>query len=288
MIEDLALRDISVQPDLTMNLLWSGHSDALGEDVFLKFGNPSANTASELCYMRLAQNADDKCGRLGVMAPCHIIDEEDRIIVMPNLMPGSTLASMPSLDDRVEVLARSAKATTMDIASVEDAIGEVLPFGDFRAEMAEKIARVRESGEGAPYREIMHEADASESILGEIGQMSLPSQILHGDLHGLNILRSGSEWVVIDPMGIVGEDIYATCKFSAHEVIEGRVDLSRGSIMRMQSAISEATGQDLQLLLRALYVDVFDWLEFAIRSRSDRSVIDGLAGMEKIIESELR
>ena len=272
---ELGLRDISVADNLTMNLLWKCHSDAFGTDVFVKFGNPSGNTISEIRFMQESNDIHE-------MASCLFIDDKRKIIVMPNMLPGDTLDTVESMEDRIRVVAKMADAARIPIPNLSD-----MEFGDFQSEMRDKIGKVRRAGTGDSMAELEHNANLAESILDDFGYLGAPTHVLHGDLHARNVIKSGNEWFVIDPMACVMDDAYATCKFSSHELVEGRVDISASSIRTMQSMLAEATGTDFQELLRAFYVDTFDWYEFAVRSRSPQEVVNKLSDIEDIVESML-
>jgi len=72
--------------------------------------------------------------------------------------------------------------------------------------------------------------------------------LLHGDLHHYNILRSGDDWVAIDPKGLAGERAYEVGPLLWNKTA-GVPDL-RGQSRRRISQVSEILGIDRQRLLQ--------------------------------------
>ncbi len=69
--------------------------------------------------------------------------------------------------------------------------------------------------------------------------------LCHGDLHLENIIQQGSNWVVIDPKGIIGEMAFEAAAF----------DLISQEEMRDLSALPAKIVHRVQLLSHALDID---------------------------------
>lgn len=54
----------------------------------------------------------------------------------------------------------------------------------------------------------------------DLHMTSMPSVLLHGDLHHDNILQNNDHWVVIDPKGVIGESAYEAAAYIRNPIPE--------------------------------------------------------------------
>ena len=91
----------------------------------------------------------------------------------------------------------------------------------------------------------------AESFWAELFASQTHNVVLHGDLHHYNILRSGDDWQLIDPKGIIGEPAFEVCAmmFNPNGRLGQHLDL-RGLLRRRLDQWSELLGIDRARLWR--------------------------------------
>ncbi|HEV2719153.1 MAG TPA: aminoglycoside phosphotransferase family protein [Thermoanaerobaculia bacterium] len=123
-------------------------------------------------------------------------------------------AALRAFDGRgsVRLLAENSGALLLERAEPGYDLSRLAAVDDRQAtSIAASVARKlwREAPAGFPSVEtweadLARDEDASAVFRELVGSMP-QTFFLHGDLHHLNILASGDEWLAIDPKGIVGE-----------------------------------------------------------------------------------
>ncbi len=90
---------------------------------------------------------------------------------------------------------------------------------------------------------------------------SAASVLLHGDLHHDNILRSGDDWVVIDPKGVIGEPAYEVAAFIRNPIPELLAHKDSMQIIRSRiNLFAETLNLDHQRVLDWCFVQaVLAW-----------------------------
>lgn len=66
----------------------------------------------------------------------------------------------------------------------------------------------------------MQTLQKAREIRDKLLKTAEPNVLLHGDLHHDNILQNGSDWVVIDPKGVIGESAYEVAAFIRNPMSE--------------------------------------------------------------------
>jgi streptomycin 6-kinase len=89
--------------------------------------------------------------------------------------------------------------------------------------------------------------EPAAAIYRDLGQDQEAPVLLHGDLHHYNILRSGEDWVAIDPKGLSGERAYEVGPLLWNKTA-GVSDLRR-LVSRRLDQVSQILGIDRQRLL---------------------------------------
>lgn len=108
-------------------------------------------------------------------------------------------------------------------------------------------AHARQSGQLLPDRVL----GAAIETIRDLGQDHTPT-MLHGDLHGKNILHSDRGWVVIDPQGMAGTAAYDAVTMFCYG-IEGVRGAPVAEAVRRITLFSEAAGVDPALSRRCVH-----------------------------------
>lgn len=281
-IKKLELENIKLPGHITMNLVLSAHSNSLDKDVFVKFGNPGANTDNEINYLRAIEQFKDT---REIFANTLLIDDDDRIIILEALKPAEPLSIIDDKSDRVRILCDMAKKTSLPIT-------ESMTFSSFRDEMHDKFntVLVDNASDANRYDEIKEITENAQDFYKDIDKMGFDNIVIHGDLHCRNVLSndrdSYTEWRIIDPLAIISEEIFSTCKFASHELVEG--EMSENIFDELVDLIVSEMEYDKEDYLKALYIDVFDWLEFLARTGAAPDDAKKLMHIENMIIDEIR
>jgi streptomycin 6-kinase len=85
--------------------------------------------------------------------------------------------------------------------------------------------------------------DFAKEVVEQLFATSADPVLLHGDLHHFNILKHGSDWVVIDPKGLTGDPAYEPCAFMRNPV---RTSIDKPTLRARVIKFSEALGYPIE------------------------------------------
>lgn len=155
-------------------------------------------------------------------------DETSGSLLMERLFPGSTLAQAELPDNQAQnvvitLIKKLQTLPTEGCMTIGTYFGSTTPFIDHLLETSPE------------------------------------EQFLHGDLHHFNILRSGSDWVPIDPKGMVGDPNYEAIAFLRNplDIMESHPDLERLLRTRLDR-FEEAFGWSPYRMMGLLVADLSD------------------------------
>ncbi|RPH57057.1 MAG: aminoglycoside/hydroxyurea antibiotic resistance kinase [Chloroflexi bacterium] len=160
------------------------------KDVVLKIGVPNRELTSEMEALRLYN------GRGAV----RLIDSdaERGMILLERLRPGTMLVELQAQDDAqaTEIAAGVMKS----MWNPPPAQNHFIQLTDWFGEL--KHLRPRFNGMTGPLPKQV--VETAEGYIRELFAENEPPVVLHGDFHHYNVLKSGDEWLVIDPKGVIG------------------------------------------------------------------------------------
>jgi streptomycin 6-kinase len=164
-----------------------------GADVALKLGVPNPELLTEIVALR-------HYGGRGIVQLLDA-DEEQGILLLERLKPGTTLLSLADDEEATAIAAQ-----VMGRLWRPPPAGHSFPSV---ARWAAGMARLRHEFDGGsgpfPARLVALAEALFADLLGSMGGPVL----LHGDLHHENILRAERQpWLALDPKGVVGEPAY--------------------------------------------------------------------------------
>lgn len=111
--------------------------------------------------------------------------------------------------------------------------------------------QLRKDAAELPHGLPRHTVDAAVAAVRELGRVQ-PDTLVHGDLHGGNILRAEREpWLAVDPKGCAGDRAYdagALLKSRAPTLLEA--DNLRTAVHRVVDAFADAAELDRERVLR--------------------------------------
>jgi streptomycin 6-kinase len=127
------------------------------------------------------------------------IAQQDGVSLLEQAIPGISLKTyFPIKDDEAIIIAcevmkklHQAPFVKQDFPHVKDWLAAIDKKQNIQENYLEKARKLRD----------------------QLLQNSSGSVLLHGDLHHDNILQNGTEWIVIDPKGVIGDPAYEVAAF---------------------------------------------------------------------------
>lgn len=212
---------------------------------------------------RDAENATEPAA-LALLAGRRVVrllayDDEAHALLLERLSPGTPLLVTAANEDRVNLTA----ADLLPAVWITPPPGHPFPLlGDIAGEAAERLPGRAARSRIAVGQRLLDRAIAELTTLAA----SQPAAVLlHRDYHGLNILRHGDDWRIIDPKPLVGDrafDLGCLIREHADEVMAGPRPAER--IARRVALLSEALDVDRERAIGwaigyGLVLGVDDW-----------------------------
>lgn len=259
------LYNIKLAKNLTMNIILFASTEEYGE-VIIKIGSPTKTTISEINYI-------NKCPTQ-YFVKCYYYDIDDRIMILEKISPGYSLDYLESQEERIKIFSNIYH-------SIKTIDTDNKLFRSYEEILNEKIKIVR--NDKLRYKDILYMLDIVIDLYNEIKCMNLPKCILHNDLQHKNILKSNSEWKVIDPHGRIGERIFETSMFIREELKYIDLDEMDTTV----ELISKYLREDKILIYKAMYITIFQKIIFYISTKYDNNtkiISYNIEICEKILE----
>ncbi len=161
--------------------------DATGLDVVLKVGVPNPELTSEIEALRLYD------GRSAV----RVIDSdaEKGLLLLERLQPGTMLLEVDDDAQATEIAAGVMRSLWRPAPTQNNLILLQDWFDAFRE------YRQHFGVSGSVPLTLLQTAEA---LVADFFAEHEPHVVLHGDFHHYNLLKSGADWKVIDPKGVIG------------------------------------------------------------------------------------
>ena len=245
------LSNIKILDNLSINIVIKAKSKDFGE-VIMKIGAPGMTFLNEIKYINLLS--------LDNMVKCYYYNTDDRVMILENIYPGYNLTNVESFDERLKIFSMLIN----DICKNSNHLSEFLTYRD---RLKDKISNITNlDGINSDLLEMLLVAN---DMYDEISSMNLPKYVLHNDLQHKNILKDGNGWKMIDPHGVVGEKVFDTCQFIKAELPSNSIE----DIKFISKKVADSTGEDLDLIYKALYIENTTKILFYLKSKEDEEII---------------
>ncbi|MBE0683172.1 MAG: hypothetical protein IH589_14785 [Anaerolineales bacterium] len=184
------LTDIQPVPNLSYNFV--AFAKKGDEEVILKMGVPNSEQASEMAALRLF-NGEGACQLLDC-------DEERGAFLLERLNPGIMLAELKDDDERTHIAIDVMQNLIFRRGGVTPPLqNKFIQLSAWFDDL--KTVRSKFDGRTGPFpKEIFERV---ESFLPELFADE-DVNLIHGDFHHFNILKSERGWLAIDPKGVIG------------------------------------------------------------------------------------
>lgn len=244
------LSDLQVLPHLSFNYVVGCMQG--GQPAVLKIGFSKPELQYEIQALRLF--AGDGCVKL------LDADSEHGAFLLQRAIPGTSLQLLfPEQDRRVATI---ASEIIKRLQSIKTHKLEGLPHIKDWLTTLDKEWNVPQ-----------HHLEKAKALKNELLSTTIKNVLLHGDLHGGNILSCGNnKWVAIDPKGVIGDPIYEVGASIRNQIPEkGRPNEIKQIIQDRITVFSESLRFDRQRILNWAFVQVVLGACWSLEDRLDPS-----------------
>lgn len=228
-------RCVAIEPP-SINFVATAWSETWG-DVVLKVEAPHEVRYTEIEALGLF--AGRRC------CPLLAVDYPSAALLLRRLRPGTTLRALASRQRQLEIGAEMA-ATLPVALTVPHGLPRYRDWldGVRRTSSMEPVA-------GAVLQDLLGIATV---YLSEIEAGGGPEVLLHGDLHHDNILASGSDWLAVDPQGVVGPALLEAGRFIQNHLVPDGGEIDPGEADRTIGCFADALAQSRVLVAKGFFV----------------------------------
>lgn len=213
----------------------SGYSKKLQKEIIIKLCKPSYSIKKEVDMLKKYGNLSCKC---------FYKDEKDRVLILEKLNPGYDVRKIIKREDRIKCFSQIMKKTILEIDD-----GQYSLYED-RVKRAVKLAMENKE----KYAETAKLVPIAYEYFKEIQKLGLKKYLLHGDLGQGNIIKSGEDWKVIDPQGVIGEEIFEVIKFTRGEI--ERAQNARQAIEETMYYLSKEIPYPKELIAKVTFIEL--------------------------------
>ena len=236
-VDTWQLRECRPIDDLSINLVCYAKSRHYGE-VVQKIQGPHTERYTEITAL-LLYSGRHSC-RL------HAVDTSIPALLLERILPGSCLRSLKDKDEQLQIGVEMIAKLPIPI---ENNYG--LPNYFMWLENVTK----RMHCEFHPDTTMKNLLTAAHGFYEDIEPSREPLVLLHGDLHHENILRRGdSDWVAIDPQGVVGAAFLEAGRFLQNHVIPEQGSIRPDETARAIAVVAEGLGQPWHRIAKTLFI----------------------------------
>ncbi len=217
--------------NLSYNYVMSGFQDE--KAIILKLGLDIAGLKREAHALKAF--ADH--------GTAHLLTEDQGMLLLERAIPGSSLKSyFPSSDDQAiriacNIMKRLHQALlpeAVQFPHIKDWLQVLDKEWDIPTNYLKKARKLRD----------------------HLLATTSPTVLLHGDLHHDNILQNGTDWLVIDPKGVIGDPVNEVWAF-----INNPREMSAAMILARVDLFSELLNLDQQKILNWCFIQsILSWI----------------------------
>ena len=258
------LAGLQAVDELSMNYVLRGSCDH--EHIILKIGFEKESIAREALALRAF--AGHGCVRLLKD------DVAQGVLLLQCAMPGTNLKAMFPDQDK--------QATHIAAMVIKKLQSVPMPVTDAFPTLADWLSVLDNDWE-IPRRHLRQARDLRDYLLSS----TTAPVLLHGDLHHSNIIADGTDWLAIDPKGVIGDPAYEANCFIRNplpEIVSCPV-AQEITVTRLHD-FSQLLGFDPQRMLCWCYVQSIVSACWFIQNNGDPAVSIKLADIIEQIKSK--
>lgn len=233
-----SLTDCRPVGNLSFNYVCRANSAVFGA-VILKIGVRGHEIGSEYRALSL-MDPQETCR-------CFAFDRKLNAMLLEQLLPGHNLYSLSSIEEQIRVGGELISGVSGEPGGVSE------EFPAYKDWLNRSFNKVKKMGRIDSHLEaILEKAD---SYFRDLENSSLPDRLLHGDFHHQNILMKGEDWVLIDPKGVIGKQVFDCGRFFLNQLAELDNNEHSATIRLMASIFAKALNTGRKEVLKGAYIE---------------------------------
>lgn len=275
--EKWQITDLKLIDSFSSSLVLRGKSAEYGDIIFKIARNQSEfnNEVSALKYFN-----DSSICRL------YEVDYENEVLLIEEISPGNTLYEENNLNKRIEVfcdLYNTMHSNNDEIKSC-DFEKSYQSYNDWVFRITEYMSTKEDWNELAIHMEY------SKEIYIELSKEYPAVELLHGDFHYYNILKSKDGYKVIDPKGVIGNPLFDVPRYILNEYWDTEdKSMKLQTVKEVIHLISEYLEIDEKVLKKLLYIEAsmaMSWfVESGMKLEEKNDVIESLNMLQSFMNN---
>ncbi|GIN71967.1 hypothetical protein J14TS2_24420 [Bacillus sp. J14TS2] len=225
-------------PSYSANLVFKCYSDNLGNAV-LKIGNPSFGEIFKEFYTLSEYNGKRFCRVFKD-------DIKNGVILEERVQPGQPLRAEKSLDKRLAIFCSLYKGLHIP-PTQEDIYPTYIEWVD---RITDYMSRRNDC------QELYGHMKKAREICSSLSALYSQKVLLHGDFHHDNILLGkDSEYVIIDPKGVIGDPVFDVSRFILNEFDDEKDEATYKKINHIIHFFEKELHIPEKIIRQCLYVE---------------------------------
>lgn len=235
-ITKFSITNLRINENLTFNIILFGNCKKYG-DIVLKIGLPFNELLIRESKALNYFNGNSAC-------KCYYYNEDDGVLLLEYIYPSIKLSEIDDLKYKIKLFSdvvsslQAIKFRKIDLPTYREIFYRSL---DMSKKNADK------------FKLIINNLDIAINFFKDIEKAKFPETLLHADLNEDNILVYNGLGKVIDPHGFIGETIFETSRFTQKLIL--KTEITEEEILRISNLVNSYFNYDINLFLKALYID---------------------------------
>lgn len=236
-VQQWQLTDLKVCEELSYNLILFANHPTYGS-VVLKIGVPHLDLYSEIEVIQLYDGRG--------ICRCYAVDKEHGAMLLERVQPGEDLRTVDNDDERYRITADLYR-------QIQTPVPEECALPTYQSLIETAIKRLPDiqqvPGKLVTWLHLIKKSH--KALVKETENLN----ILHCDLHHMNIMQDGNDWKLIDPKGFIGVPAMECIRFMQNELDLFPTDDRKTAVEKMISVFAPALNVEPKTIRKCFFID---------------------------------
>lgn len=236
--------ELNLINSFSASLVFQGHSNLYGP-IVMKFGRKPDEFRSEVTALKNFKS----------QAICQLfeVDYDNMVLLEESIEPGLTLQSEEDINIRLDMfcdLFKQLHPVDVTFNHEKDHSFQYKSYQDWVFNITDYMDKQE------AWQEVTIHMKHAKEIFIELSKNNTSENLLHGDFHYYNILKSNDSYTIIDPKGVLGNPIFDVPRYMLNEFWDEEDDSKvDATIEKVFNVISQNLGITKDVLSKLLYVE---------------------------------
>ena len=192
---------------------------------------PAVRRDGTRCVLKLSRFVTELCNEIAALriwagdGAVRLLEADEALgaLLTERVEPGTMLVGLADQDD--DAATRITAGLLRHLWRPAPANSGLRPLDNWCAAYERNRAALSAGANGFP----AHLFRCADALRAELLASTESVFVLHGDMHHYNVLRSGDDWLAIDPKGLAGDRCFDLCQFLRNPIggVPARVNSRR-------------------------------------------------------------